>query len=1712
VSIKNNIVFTETLYSSSVTLVRRGVYKNGKPVVVKYTAQDVPDERLIEQYKISYLSQKKVSHPAVSKAVELIMDGTGCALVMEDIAGESLGSWINTVFVEHSRWPLEIPGLFHLYLLRLLRWSIMLAEGIAAFHQQDIIHNDINPANIAINSETDQLQVIDFGASFPDGSNINDWSVVDQHRTLTYISPEQTGRLNRNIDYRSDYYALGATLYQLFSGRPPFIAKDLPELIHCHIARHPVPLDVVNPLLPASLSALILKLMAKAPEDRYQNGRCLIQDLKAIEQAVKTGMPLSPALLGNNDVPEKLLIPTKLYGRERELKSLQKVLNETNSKHALITVEGEAGGGKTSLVNEAILHFIDRPIQVLSGKSETYNKRPHLALSQALSQSVELLLALPDKIYLPWRKALLNELNQNPHTLIGLCPDLCRVFDGVDVADKGLLHNADIQLKLHTAIYLRHLSKLEPILLVIDDVQWCDAPSFSLLEALIRDNHPRITLLFTCRSDEVDESHLYSRLKRSIDYEGISVTEISLKNLSIYNICELLSATFHGVSESYIDISKILFGKTLGNPLFINEFLKAAHKKNDEALFYDNSKGRWCWNEEKLVQVATAGNVAALLVDSLHQQSSETQDVLQWAACIGTKFSGGLLSFVTGFPADRIKACLNPAYQQGYIHKSSILPNHYIFNHDRIRQAYYELLSGKDAIDRHWVIGLACLNFSEKYSDDPLPHLLGALQDKQYLNSSCDFDLDVIVLKFFNGAQLAKEKMAYEIGLQYINCAFELLENAKYLIDTGGIDRDVYYDKMGDILLLQGSLGYLSNNRDLAEKSYMEYRHIHDDPVRKASSYAQQIPLVFVLGDFDVMVSYSLKCFSLLGVDVPGFGEDILPQIDEQWSEFRKLGGFSKIEGAGNPKEIDSIELSTLHSTAANMMLLGLNVSKFQWAEWFGLVGINSYLSRGYTKFVPQLMGIFDSMLYSIGKFNTNCTVADKASEFIKIDQGFPGDGFVYNTIGAYGGRYSRSMIECVEYLDVGAKRSFEKGEYLPYLACISNKMTTSFSAGHSLAKLQEHAEDLRRFLISCGEFVSVGKIYYRLLNQLVNVEEVDLLDRKRFSKPQWEALKNSVAYGAYFHLKLQLAFWRGEYAYVSAEYTKKRSLLETVHGFSIGDDNHFLNAISLFNNALIDDPFSINSAFEYANESVQYICRVGAIYPPNFRHKVLLIEAEQQRLKGDPRASDTYQSAAIDAKENGFIQMYALAHELHASYWQQQGRPDYVKHHIEKAFQGYHRWGCALKIDQLQRRFGQYLLQQTPAEFQDQRKLLKISNQIAEELDLNKRLNQIIELAVEHTGAEHGILLLKHNEKYIAHPGAHLNDKESQGHQAVIDPLPMVLINSCVLSRQPLLVGDAANDPRCKDFVISLAQNVLSLLCYPVVHKGECQSLLLLTHSQLNAFTEQSRQLLQSLAPQIAVSIENAQLYHEHQGFKVVLEQKVAQSTYELRAVNEALQAFTASVSHDLRAPLRAIVGFTGALAEDFSLCLGEKGALDAAQLFEESDSMREIIEGLIVLSRSTQSGLRREEVNLSTLVEDKLRWLRTMEVEHEVGDSVQQGLTANGDLRLLKQVVDNLIINAWKFSHEVEAPAISFGMLATGKSQHTFYVQDNGVGFDAANADELFSPFRRFHKGDAFEGSGIGLATVYRIIKRHGGEVWVESEVNQGAIFYFTLSNTAT
>lgn len=1711
--------------------------KDGAKVILKCPAQDIPDSFQLQQFEMSRQAQARIDHPSVNKCFELLTLENGYTLVLEDIQGISLKQWLRDVAEKKGEGPLLDAAHFHSRILRLLDWATQMAQGLYACHQSDVIHNDISPANVVVNPEQDRVQLIDFGAALLAESDTDEWELTHQHGTLTYISPEQTGRLNRNIDYRSDFYALGATFYQLFSGFPPFSAADLPELIHCHLARHPRPLSEVNPLLPEALSVLVQKLMAKTPEERYQSGRALIKDLQSIRRAVVEGVPFPAQELAGRDIPEKLFFSPRLFGREKALSALQSELDRKTRSGSLVLLKGPAGSGKTRLVEVAMGLAAAQNYQLLSGKFDQYQQQPFAPLITAATAGLENLLTLPESELKEWRAQLLQSLGLHTEELVEAIPLLSKLLGQESVPAKRMelpLEQAQVKVKLQMVMLLNILSRFQPLSLFIDDAHWGDNATFDVVESLIHQASDNILIVLSCRSESMLEGSPLDRFIKRLSQVDQPVSWIELNNLSVESTAEFLSDIFWIDDDSIHNLAALVHRKTLGNPLFIREYLRTASRQSPPALYFDRTEGHWQWQLERLEQLAVAGNVLEMLLDSINELPEATLKTLQWAALVGSQFELSQLANACGNGKDVVEKALRLAVMKGFVQRVrqhhvfeesesgiDLLPQHntlYCFSHDRIQQVCYESLPETERAAKHWSIALSLINQRSTSPDDAAGHLDIALQSPQIWQNMEVEQARRCVGLFQEAADSAKKRNAFGNRLKYLRhidrLANDFLKDDKALLQFN--------------LLQLAEAEYLGGEANRGAKVFDRFRQETSDPIKQADAYDRQSKSALLIQDLEQSLASGLAGLRLLGVR--------LPALEQDWSKWLeqsdpRSGALSEhtLLSPGMTIALTASESAIIMQSILFTLSVGFRlVGRDDVLKVLTNLGVLNVLDQGFTRQSLNLLAGISTVQSSTGHIQQANQTLLLATELAEQHPDWLGAGTAYNHLSVTVGPYYHTFQHCVELLEQGQRISLDKGEYLPFLLCKANELVLHFAIGTSLEDLRDKIKELNFWLQTYGEIKVAGKHYWRLIDQLIDPSQPNYLQQDQFTEQEWSALIKTVEYAIVRHLRLQLFFWRGQFQELLDEVEVTEQLIQPLSPFIPVDEHHFIKVIATLQTLHHEDEVDTKQAISRIQPSLKHIEWLSTIQPENYLHKQLLVQAELLRLQNDYQASEMYYQAAEKARDSGFIQMFALAHELHARYWHDSGREDYARMHIARAVQAYFRWGCHARLEQIEQRWGVErgsLASLSPMNwpFSDslgvspkghsqrlnQISLLKIAHAIAEEIDLERLLQRIVSLTVENAGAEMGMLLLQHNDRFGAYAEAVATDDGIVANSASGETeIPESAVNYCSQTQQPLVLEDMSHVSRYRHDPFFSKHPAKSFLCFPILHKSSITGMLILMNSRVkSAFANPHLQFLTTLAPQIAVSIENAQLYKQLQELNEALEQKVEARTQELVAANEELQAFSSAVSHDLKSPLRAIEGFGSALQEDFAQVLGDEGMGYLNHIVSASLRMREIIDGLLLLARSTQTTIKWEEVNISTLVEEKISWLRMMEPERVVEVSVQQGLITQGDLSLIRQAVDNLVTNAWKYTQPQATAEIEFGMFSGPGPNQSFYIKDNGIGFDADNAEGLFRPFRRFHREEEIEGSGIGLATVYRIVQRHGGHLSVASQPGKGATFYFSF-----
>ncbi|MGZ3458716.1 MAG: ATP-binding protein, partial [Archangium sp.] len=619
------------------------------PVVVKVPAGNHPPLRDIACLKHEYEMCRLVDAPHVIRALSLEDSSGGPALVMEDIGGHSL--------LQHRR---QHP----MSLVTFCQVAIRIAEALTHVHTAGVVHKDIKPSNIIIEPGTLEVRLTDFAiASRLSRESTSQRGPEWMEGTLAYMSPEQTGRMNRSIDSRSDLYSLGATCYELLTGRPPFDAADPLELVHCHIARQPTPPDELEPSIPPVLSRLVMKLLAKMAEQRYQTALGVKADLERCLAALESGGTVPDFPLGTSDVSRQFQLPQRLYGRQEQLSTLMRAFERVASgaKEALL-VSGYAGTGKSALVGEIHRPIASRRGYFVSGKFDQFRRDlPYSALLQCFRELTRRLLSESPERVSTWRERLLAALAPNAQVIIDVLPELEMLLGPQPPAVQ--LGPSESELRFNHLIrqFVGTLATEDhPLTLFLDDLQWADSASLHLLQLMLSD--PGLSyLLVICayRGNEVDATHPFMATLAELRRQAVSVSSIVIEPLVLEHVTELVAETLHVAADTARPLAELVLTKTGGNPFFIGQFLTTLYRKG--LLDFHSREGRWVWSLEHIRGENITDNVGELLSARLATLAEVTRHALRLAACIGAKFDLHTLSVAMEQSPSEVAAYLEEA-------------------------------------------------------------------------------------------------------------------------------------------------------------------------------------------------------------------------------------------------------------------------------------------------------------------------------------------------------------------------------------------------------------------------------------------------------------------------------------------------------------------------------------------------------------------------------------------------------------------------------------------------------------------------------------------------------------------------------------------------------------------------------------------------------------------------------------------------------------------------------------------------------------------------------------------------------------------------------------------------------------------------------------------------------------------------------------------
>src|ERR1700731_3217839 len=1222
----------------------------------------------VERLEHEYALKSELDAEWAARPIVLTHHNGRIALALEDPGGTPLDRLLGR--------PLDVS--------HFLRIAIPLTGALRHVHERGLIHKDIKPANILVDAASGGVWLTGFGIT----------SRLPRERqapappeviagTLAYMAPEQTGRMNRSVDSRSDLYALGVTCYEMLTGALPFTAADPMEWVHCHIARQPVPPHERVAGLPGLPSAIVIKLLAKTAEERYQTAAGVEADLRRCLAEWEPHGRIEPFSLGGCDVSDRLLIPEKLYGREREIDALLASFDRVvaNGTPELVLVSGYSGIGKSSVVNELHKALVPPRGLFASGKFDQYKRDiPYATLAQAFHSLIRPLLGKSDTELGGWRDALLETLGPNGRLMTDLVPELTHISGDQPAGPELPPQDAQRRFQLVFRRFIGVFARPEhPLALFLDDLQWLDAATLDLLEDILtRSDLQHLMLIGAYRDNEVDAVHPLRQKLGAVKNAGGKVAEITLAPLAQEHLGQLIADALRCEPERAASLAQLVREKTGGNPFFAIQFVSSLAEEG--MLVFDHDAARWSWDLDRIHAQGYTDNVVGLMVGKLTRLPADTQNALRLLACLGNSAEITRLSIVLDRSRELVDAALWPAVHQELVER---LQGAYRFAHDRVQEAAYSLIPEELRGEAHLRIGrrLAAHIPPEK-REEAIFDIVSQLDRGASLITSRDEREQLAQLNLVAGKR-AKASTAYASALTYLVTGAALLPSASW---------ERRHELTFELELLRAECEFLTGAMAAADERLKKLSTRAANTMERASVACLHIDLYTTLAQSSRAIAVALDYLRDLGIEWSPHptDEDVRREYDRIWSQ---LGSGSIEDMLELPLMTDPASLATIdvltkvapaaltlmeanfHALAicwaANLSLergnsdgscdiyvrlgfiAGDRFGDYKAGSRFGKVGFELVERRGLKRFQARTYMLFAHFLIPY-------------TQHVRGARDLLHRGFeVANKIG--------------DLVFVGLSR----GLYL-----IENLL----ASGKPLSEGQREAERALAFAQKAQlvHVVSIIQTHLELIRTLRGLtRKFGSFDDEEFGDARFAGNPNSAfAEWLYCMRKVQAHFHAGDYALAIEAATRAQRHTASGYIYQVAD----LRFYSALSHAAVCKTADQGEAHFAALSAHHRQLEIWAEQcPENFENGAALVGGEIARLEGrDVDAMRLYQQSIRSARVNSFVQNEALAYELAARFYAARGFDEIAHLYLRNARYGYLRWGADGKVRQLDEMYPQ--------------------------------------------------------------------------------------------------------------------------------------------------------------------------------------------------------------------------------------------------------------------------------------------------------------------------------------------------------------------------------------------------------------------------------------
>ncbi len=1519
----SNYVVTEMLYESSNSLVCRAVTKqNNISVILKLLQPDTPTQAELDRFQYEYEITDSINNKGINTVLSIEPYHSTLIIIEEDIAAESLDN-----YMERSRLTLNES----------LSIAIQTAQNIEHIHAENIIHKNINPSNIIWNKNTNQVKIIDFGiASRLASENVTLKAAVRLEGNLSYLSPEQTGRINRSVDYRTDLYSLGVTLYEIFTGELPFMTNDPIELVHCHLAKKPAPVCDINKDIPKIISDIIMKLLEKNAEDRYQSAHGIKEDLGKCQEELAKSKNISSFQfeLGLDDFSSHFKIPQKLYGRENEKVTILEAFERASSgKAEVIIIAGYSGIGKTVLVHEVHKPMTEKQGCFISGKFEQYKQNiPYYGITQAFGEFCQSLLKENSETLQWWKSKILKALGKNGQVIIDVIPNL-ELIIGVQpaVAEVGSAE-AQNRFNLYFLNFFKALcDKDYPLIIFLDDLQWADLPTLNLVNLMMTDPDARYLLFIGAyRENEISDVHPLPRILDNINNQT-SFTNITLKPLGFFHVNNLISDSTISSLEKAESLTKIVYEKTGGNPFFVNMFLKTIAKK--KLIEFDFYKREWIWDVELICSMGITNSVVDMMVDRISQLPTETQNILSLAACLGSKFNLKILSLIYGHSGSAVFDELWEAVADGliipieddykWIRQGADNDNEAMFRflHDRVQQAAYSLIPPKERCEKHFKIGCLLQNsLTEEEFVENLFEITNHFNQGKELISDAGERVKIAHLNL-KTARKAKLSSAYLPALNYIEMCIEFLPENSWKINYE-LTLACYFEK--------GEIEYLNAQWDEAIVTFDEVSEHADTLLEQCKVSAYKATLYRMKNDLNAALDIGISALSTLGIKLKAFpdADDVAIEIEScnQMLNGKDTDSLFHLPELTDPLKLQAMELlrecfAPAYFLGSNLIaIIGVRMTKITVED-----GNNPHSSVGYIFLSSITLAISQKEYDDAYKYGLLALRLNDDKYQIKAYE-----ALIYDMWGTFICPYKKSVSISRKHLMKGYYSGVENGSYQWAGYCAIIYLFQSFWGTDTLDEVETMIDGIVHGLSSIDP--NMVQYYYAVRATIHNLKE-PAQDWGVFDDEFWpnstEILKQSEIHNdlltpfvdAVCRLSLANIF--------SSE--KANDYAHQAEQYLAGAPGIFLNPIFYFHQTV-----AYSSTFQLVDETEkdQYRKTIKENLerfkiwahncPENYLHFYELMKAEYGRIMNAPVEDIMlhYDKAIEASEENSFIQNQALAYELASRFYHNIGRKIIFHSYLTEAHRCYKQWGARVKVQNLESQYPKLLNrkisnnkeepvvssqpdvnspsnQQTTSIQLDLGSVVKASQVLSREIVLSSLLKKMMHILIENAGATRGLLILEKDDQWLIEAEGILDYDEVTVHQSIAvkesEQVPATLINYISRTRENVVLSDATGEGGFTTDAYIIKERPKSVMGLPLLNHGKLNGILYLENNLItSAFTADRLQVINLLAFQAGISLENARLFEQKQTYAEELVEEIA----ERKQTEESLHKYEQIVS----------------------------------------------------------------------------------------------------------------------------------------------------------------------------------------------------------------------